>query len=125
MLLDTTSFIDLQRGHEPARDAFKKDLVGQSTSVITKLELIKGSPNKKAMRETLVMLTDMRIQILTITPLVTKVAERIMENYHHSSGMGIRDSFIAATAIIFEEELATHNTKHFNFIPNLKLIKPY
>lgn len=125
MLLDSTALIDLQRGYKPARDAFRKKLIGQSASIITKLEIAKGADNKRSMNKILKLLDQMQIKFLPITPIISEKAEELFINYYHSKGIGIRDAFIAATALIHNEKLATRNKKHFDFISNLKLIQPY
>lgn len=125
MLLDSTTFVDFLRGHEPAIAAFEKSLYGQSASIMTKLELVMGTMNKREVSNIEKVFEKFEITIVPISEDVSKIAEELLIDYHHSSGIGIRDSFIAATALVHEEELVTRNTKHFDFVPNLKLLTPY
>lgn len=125
MLLDSTAFIDFTREYEPAVIAFDKLLYGQSTSIATKLELIVGKKTKKDIKKVDSLLESLQIKILPLTEDISNKAENILVKFYHSHGIGILDSFIAATAITFNEELVTRNTKHFDFIPNLKIITPY
>ena len=125
MLLDSTAFIDFTREYKPAVEAFNKLLKGQSTSILTKLELVAGKKMKKDIRKIESLLEKLQIKVLPINEDVSKVAEEIFIKYYHSHGIGILDSFIAATALAYDEELATRNKKHFDFIPDLKIITPY
>ncbi len=125
MLLDTNVIVDLFRGYKPAELAFQKLLFGQKTSTITKLELIIGERSKQKIKGTLKKLEVLGIEFLPITPEIGDLTEKILSNYYHSHGIGIMDAIIASTAIVYDEELVTQNTKHFSFIPNLKLLKPY
>lgn len=125
MLLDSTVFIDFLRGYEPTVEAFQKSLYGQSTSVTTKLELIIGLNTKKDIKHIESILKNLHINVLPITEDISNFAEKILINYYHSRGIGILDALIAATAIVYDEELVTRNVKHFDFIPNLKIISPY
>lgn len=125
MLLDTNIIIDLFRGYPPAITAFENFLYSQKASVMTKMELIGGEKTRKDAKRMIEILDNLRINFLPITEKVCAEAENIILNYHHRQSIGILDSFIAATAIIYDEELATRNVKHFEFIPNLKLIAPY
>ncbi|OGM20706.1 hypothetical protein A2714_03420 [Candidatus Woesebacteria bacterium RIFCSPHIGHO2_01_FULL_38_9] len=125
MLLDSTAFIDFTREYKPAVEAFDKLLHGQSTSIVTKLELVVGQQTKRDIKKISSMLDNLEIDVIQINEDVSMMAEDILTKYYHSYGIGILDAFIAATALVYNQELATRNTKHFDFIPNLKLIKPY
>ncbi|MFV1917337.1 MAG: type II toxin-antitoxin system VapC family toxin [Patescibacteria group bacterium] len=125
MLLDSTTFVDFLRGYKPATAAFEKSLYGQSASVMTKLELVIGTIKKREISNIEKVFDKFEIKIIPISEDISKISEKILIKYHHSNGIGIRDSFIAATALVYDEELVTRNTKHFDFIPNLKLFTPY
>lgn len=125
MLLDSSIFIDLIRKYQPASKAFKKALHGQSTSVVAKLEIVAGLKTKKEIKSIESMFEDLQIKVLPVNEEVTEISENIFLKYYHSHGIGILDTFIAATALVYDEELVTINTKHFDFIPSLKLLKPY
>ncbi|KKQ42645.1 MAG: PilT protein domain protein [Microgenomates group bacterium GW2011_GWC1_37_8] len=125
MLLDSSVFIDLIRKYPPATESFNKVLNRQSASIIAKLELIAGLKSKREIKSIENMFKDLQIKILPMTEEISDMSENIFVKYYHSHGIGILDSFITATALVYNEELVTRNTKHFDFIPNLKLIKPY
>jgi len=125
MLVDTNTFVDLLRNFQPAKSAFQKLLFGQSASVTTKFELIVGSTDKSDLLKLLSRLKTLEITFLPITPEVCNKAEDILTKYHLQKGILAEDAFIAATALVYNEELVTRNKKHFDFIPDLKIIVPY
>lgn len=125
MLLDATNFVDLARNYSPAIKAFKKFLHGQSASIITKFEIMVGSRTKDELSQIEKRLDKLAITFIPLDSYICEVAETIIRNYYHAHGIGIQDALIAATAILNNEELATNNIKHFDFIPDLKIIKPY
>lgn len=125
MLVDTVVFIDLTRGYKNIPPSFRRTLYGQSTSTINRLELIVGLKTRNEIRAIDRLFKALKIIVLPINEDISKTAEWLVENYFHSHGLGIEDALIAATALANNEELVTRNRKHFQFIPNLKLITPY
>ena len=125
MLVDSTAFVDLIRSYKPAVVAFEKLLNSQSSSIVTKFELIVGLKSKREIASLEKVFQKFDIKILPVTEEVSLLSESLLKKYYHSNGIGILDAVIASTAIIHNEVLATHNIKHFDFIPNLKLISPY
>ena len=88
-------------------------------SAITKMELIAGVGNKAE-------LTSLKknigyFQSILINSDITLIAQKLMETYRLSHGLGIADSFVAATSIFTGIELFTYNLKDFKFIAELKL----
>lgn len=125
MLVDTVIFIDLIRGYKKIPSSIKTTLHGQSTSTINRLELVIGLKTKGEIRVTDRLLRALKITVLPIDKDISKTAESLVENYYHSHSLGIQDALIAATALVHNEELVTRNRKHFQFIPNLKIVAPY
>ena len=125
MVLDTTVFIDLFRDKKPAKDFFLYTLFPLRTSRIVVMELIYGLKMKKDIKLLLKQLESLHIEITEIDEDLSKEAGRLFETYFHSHGLGVMDAFVAATALVRQEELATHNVKHYRFIKGLKLVTPY
>ena len=48
-----------------------------------------------------------------------------METFYLSHGLGIPDALVAATAIHHQLVLYTRNVRHFQMIPDLKVVPPY
>lgn len=59
-------------------------------------------------------------QILDVTSTVIDEAVRLRQQRK----MALGDSLMAATALVHSLPLATHNTKHFTWIPDLDVIDP-
>lgn len=125
MVVDSSVFVDLTRDYKPAQEVFRNLLFKQSASLITELELIVGTSTKVQMSKTLKLLKTLEITILPINEDISKIASNIFRVYYHSHGISIEDTLIAATALFQKEELVTKNLKHFQFIPNLKIVAPY
>jgi len=49
------------------------------------------------------------------------LANKLIENYALSHNMGICDAIIAATCLVYDLPLWTHNKKDFKFIDGLEL----
>jgi tRNA(fMet)-specific endonuclease VapC len=66
-------------------------------------------------------------QLSKYTPIpinadITDIFIDIFKTFTLSHRPGIADTLIAATAIYYHLPLYTHNKKHFQFIPGIKLI---
>ena|SRR3989344_2201304 len=126
MYVDTNVFIDLIRGKKNSLNFFKNYTGTLKTSVIVKLELIDGLHAKRDISFLNKKTFDFfQIEIVQINEDISINAEEIYKSFRHSHGISINDSIIAATALYLGEPLATHNTKHFNFIKNLNILTPY
>lgn len=125
MVLDTTVFIDLFRNQKPAKDFFLNTVASFSTSRIVIMELIYGLKSKKNIHTLLDQLAKLNIEIVEIDEDISKEADALFEEYYHSYGLGVMDSFVAATALVKQDGLATHNIRHYRFIRELKIIIPY
>ena len=62
------------------------------------------------------------IKILGITLNTTNIFTSLIKKYHLSHNIQIADCLIASICIANNLPLFTLNTKHFRYIPNLKLI---
>lgn len=125
MILDTTVFIDLFRDQKIARDFFLRTFSSLRTSRVVVMELIYGLKVKKDIRLLLKQLTAFHIEIIEIDEAISREADKLFEAYFHSHGLGVMDAFVAATALVKQEELVTHNIKHYRFIKELKIVIPY
>ena len=126
MYVDTNIIVDFLRERKESK-VFMENYIGTlKTSIIVKLELIDGLQTKREIKIlTKQVFNNLQIEVIQLNEEVSKKAEEIFVSYRHSHGISINDSIIAATALSLGESIATHNAKHFDFIPNLKLIKPY
>lgn len=125
MLIDTTIFIDLFRGKNPAKQYLLDLKEAIKISRVVQMELVFGSRSKREMSLIKKQLASLGVEIIEVDSEISKLAGKLLEEKFHSNGLGIMDAIIAATAISQGEKLATHNIKHFQFIDQMKVAPPY
>ena len=126
MFVDTNIIIDSLRGEKNSKHFLEKHTGSIKISVIVKLELLEGLKTKSKIAVLNKKVFDaLQISTVYIDEDVSVKAEGVFTDFRHSKGISINDAFIAATALVHDEELVTRNKKHFGFIPNLKILKPY
>ncbi len=121
VIFDTTVLIELYRGNQTVKD--KIIALGDGTyyiSMISVAEFLIGARDKTE-------LTKLEKHISNYTSLainvdITNIFISNFKMFVLSHRPGIADMLIAATAIYYNLPLYTHNKKHFQFIPGLKLI---
>lgn len=124
MIIDTTILVDLFRNNQQAKRFLLKEQDLQM-SRISMMELVFGSPSKNKLSLIQKQISALNIEIVEINETVSLLAGKIFDNYFHTTGIGILDAFIAATATTSGSSLATHNLRHFQKIKDLKVFKPY
>jgi predicted nucleic acid-binding protein len=124
-LIDTDVLIDAARGYLEAsaflgeqHQAFRIQI-----SVISAMEMAVGSRNSTELSETKRFLEPVRI--IPVDTEVSNLAYKLIEAFTLSHGLAIPDALIAATAIRNGLTLLTKNTRHFQMIPDLQIIRPY
>ena len=124
-LIDTDILVDAARGHLDAVAFLSAQhrTSGVQISIISAMELIVGSRNKVELSETKRFLQPARI--LPLNSNVSRAAYNFMESFTLSHGLMIPDALIAATASENDLALFTKNTRHFQMIPGLKVVRPY
>ncbi len=123
-VIDSDVLIDAIRFHPPALDFLDGLSKGQrSIAIITQFELLKGCTNKE--QEARLNRFLRHFGVLHITSSVEKTAIELFRVKRWSHGIGIADSFIAATALVNKCQLVTRNVKHYRGIQALKLHTPY
>lgn len=83
------------------------------------MEIYQGVLNKEDLDRTRKKLKG--FTTLTIDQAIIDLALQIQQQYVLSHHLGIPDTLIAATALIYDLELITYNLKDFRFIPTLKV----
>ena len=96
-----------------------------SVSVVSYGELVYGAQKSKSVEKNLKTVSEIK-DIFPITDITTNVMDVFGKIKAHVQKIGKptddMDLLIAATAIANDMTLVTHNTKHFENIPNLKLM---
>ena len=123
-LLDTNVFAELFRGNKAVRVAVSSaGLPNCALSEITLAELMFGARKggiERHRHEIEFVKNDM--EILPIGPAIDIFAELKADLRMKGIGIDNFDLLIAATALDRDLTLVTHNTRHFERIPELKLI---
>lgn len=120
ILLDTCILIDYLRNKpEVVSYIEQKGKNNFILSTVVTIELFKGVRNKTELRTLQKELQ--YFSLLEIDNNVSSLANKLAENYALSHQMGLGDTLIAATALIYSLELKTYNMKDFQFIPSLKV----
>lgn len=121
IVVDTSVIIDFIRSQDKAATLFFK-LTGDyqlCISIVTQAELYGGKSvweSNKSKIELEKILSG--LNIITLENDITKESGRLKAMY----GINILDSIIAATAIIYDTELATLNIKDFEKIKGINLL---
>lgn len=96
-----------------------------SVSVVSYGELVYGAEKSKSVEKNLKTVSEIK-DIFPITDITTNVMDVFGKIKAHVQKIGKptddMDLLIAATAIANDMTFVTHNTKHFENIPNLKLM---
>lgn len=89
-------------------------------SSIVEMEVLAGVKNKRDLHTTNKILED--FELIETTQDILRIATKLMNEYTLSHGMTVYDSIIAATCLVYDLPLWTHNKKDFKYIENLKLV---
>ena len=81
---------------------------------IVQLEFLAGSLNKKELKKLNKILA--KCQLLDLDQDIMNLSVQLMNRYGLSHGMGIYDSIIASTCMVYDLPLWTHNKKDFKFL---------
>jgi tRNA(fMet)-specific endonuclease VapC len=120
ILTDTNVLIELYKGNQAVIHTLQRMAsVDIAVSVITKAELFYGARDKQELLKIERQLAACRCYGLNET--ISGLFIELMSQYSLSHKVSIPDMLIAATAVTYELELYTLNTKDFKFIPELKL----
>ena len=121
MLIDTDILIDAGRSINDAVSFLQRTEVTDQLliSTITQMELIVGARNKNELR--VLERFFKRFTIVKVNQSISDAAVDLVRQYRLSHGLLIPDAFIAATALVINEPLATKNRRDYQFITGLTL----
>lgn len=122
MIFDTDILIWFMKRHPAsAKLVDSVPLAERRLSAVTFLELLYGCNNTASLSEVQRLVSDLFAEVIPLTEPITESALQIMSRFVLSRRPGANDVLIAATALHRQEQLATANRKHFDFIPGLEL----
>ena len=114
--LDTCIVIDYINGKIEITDNQMPSLY---MNTIVENEVIVGAKNKRDLATTNKKISD--FPMLDIDQDIMDLSTKLLNRYALSHGMSIYDAIIAATCMIYDLPLWTHNKKDFRFL-DIKLI---
>ena len=121
MLIDTDVLIDFLRGQPQAIEFLERhsnDLMISSVTVAELYQGVRDGREKTKLSRT--------ISALTVLPLTEEIAEKAglyRRDFRATTGCGLADCMIAATASHHQLQLASLNAKHFTMLPDI--LVPY
>ena len=120
LMLDTNIVIEYLRQNSNTIVFIEK--YGKSNlalSPIVSMEIYQGVLNKQDLDRTRKKLNG--FATLPLDQEIVQLALQLQQRYILSHKMGISDTLIAATALVFGLEIKTYNLKDFQFIPTLEV----
>ena len=123
-VIDSDILIDAMNGIVEAIDFLaERETEKIEISIVSAIELTIGCRNKDEERELQKFLQ--KCLFLPITPTASESAFQLIKSYYLSHGLLLADALIASTVLENGATLYTKNTRHFQMIPGLKIIRPY
>ncbi|MFD1628496.1 type II toxin-antitoxin system VapC family toxin [Pseudopedobacter beijingensis] len=120
ILIDTSVLIDfLKRKTDAVTFIEREGKQNLAINTVIAMELYQGVLNKA---ELLMIKKELQgFFMLPINEKIANLALQLSQKYALSHHIGLSDTFIAATALIYDIELKTYNLKDFQFIPNINV----
>ena len=119
IICDTCILIDFANGSSDQLTELSKQKAQLFINPVIELELLQGARNKLEMQQLEKILAMFRL--LEMPPEIFDLARQLIKRYALSHSLRLADALIAATALVYDLDLLTHNLKDFRFIPELRL----
>ena len=120
ILTDTSILIDyLKKRPEVVDFVNKQGKSNLAINTVIAMELYQGALNK-----TEFVIIQKELQGFFMLPIIQPVSDlalQLAQKYALSHKIGLSDTFIAATALIFDIDLKTYNIKDFHFVPGIRV----
>ncbi len=110
-VIDTSILIDYSKKRVEISD---DDFEGYYVNSVIELEFLVGALNKRELKKLNKILA--KCKRLELDQEVMNLSVQLMNQYGLSHGMGVYDSIIASTCLIYDLPLWTHNKKDFRFL---------
>lgn len=119
-LIDTNILIAILKGNARLKSFVEK--LDCALDTIVYVELIQGAKNKTEVQKIEKYLT--RFELNHFDKTISQKSIELIRAYSKSHGLMLGDAVIAATCLENDLTLITYNMKDFQFINNLKILKP-
>ncbi len=124
ILLDSDVVIDVLRQYQPAVEWFNSlDPADVAIPSLAAMELVEGARDLRAQRTVFSVIGPLRHYYAD--EAVQRHAMILLAAHKLSSGLGLIDALIAATALRMAVPLCSYNVKHFGVVAGLDLRQPY
>lgn len=117
IFLDTCILIDYSKDKTIIKNNEKEKYC---LSSIVQLEFTVGALNKRELKKINGILSEFKL--IEMDQDVLDLSVQLINKYALSHNMTIYDSIIAATCMIYDLSLWTHNKRDFRYIENIKII---
>ncbi len=119
IFLDSCIVIDYINGKLDIDELAKKDYCFNS---IVDMEVCVGARNKRELNTINKKLSN--FASVRVDQDILDLASLLINNYALSHNMAIYDAIIAATCMVYDLPLCTHNQKDFRYLDELSLLSP-
>lgn len=111
IFIDTCILIDYSKEKMDIEDI---DFKNYRINSIVQLEFLAGSLNKRELKKLNKILS--KCELVELDQDILDLSVQLINNYGLSHGMGVYDSIIASTCMIYDLPLWTYNKKDFRFL---------
>lgn len=120
ILCDTCVIIDFINQNSDTLNELKEQNNILCINSVIEMELIQGAHHKREMQKIIKNING--FSRLEINQAILDLATQLLTRYLLSHHLQLPDAIIAACALIYNISIFTYNIKHFNHIPNIKLL---
>ena len=118
IFIDSCIVIDFIKGIEDIKNQLSQ-IQTPCINFIVEMELLQGAKDKRELKKIVKELNS--FNRLYFHNEIAKLSTQLLKDYALSHNLQIADAIIAATCLVYNIPLFTHNKRDFKFIPNLEL----
>lgn len=118
ILLDSCIVIDYIKGKKEIKNQVDQIQI-PCINFIVEMELMLGASDKRELAKIRKELS--AFDLLDFHNEIAKLSSILLKDYLLPHNLQIADAIIAATSLVYDIPLFTHNKKDFRYIPNLNL----
>lgn len=118
VFIDSCIVIDFIKGIQDIKNQLSHIQI-PCINFVVEMELIQGAKDKRELKKIVKELNS--FNRLYFQNDIAKLSTQLLKDYALSHNLQIPDAIIAATCLVYNIPLFTHNKKDFKFIPNLEL----
>jgi predicted nucleic acid-binding protein len=118
VFIDSCILIDFLKGIEDIKNQLSQIRI-PCINFIVEMELLQGAKDKRELKKIIKELNS--FNRLYFQNEIAKLSTQLLKDYALSHNLQIADAIIAATCLVYNIPLFTHNKRDFKFIPNLEL----